>query len=89
MKHFQPADRRQQDRQPGRFAEIFRPAIDGADIHQNARTQCNPVQGEPVAGDGCLGLGAADQIVPAAIFQFVPGGGNEFLQRQIFAVQIV
>ena len=48
--------------------------VDRRDVDQDARAKRDPVEAEPVAPHGGLGLGAADQIVPRALLEVLARG---------------
>jgi hypothetical protein len=76
----QRADGRQDHRQAQLLAQHRGAGIDSLDVAQDARAEGEGVDGETVPLLGGLGLGAAHQVVPRALWEVAPRRRDELVQ---------
>ena len=79
IEHLQRADRGQDGRDAQLLAQEGGRRIDVGDVDQDARSECDAVEGEPIPTECRLRFRAADQVVPRALIQATAGFPNEFL----------
>src|SRR5258708_34613891 len=79
VEDLQGADRRQNGGDAQFLAQEGDGWIDVRDVDQDAWSERDFVEGEPVAAQGRFGLRATDQIVPGALWEATAGFPNEFL----------
>src|SRR6185369_3127372 len=83
----EPADRREEHRQPGFLLEKGGAAVDRAHVAQHARSERDRIERLAVALHRGLGLGAADQIAPRPRREVALRGGDDLLEgEELFRV---
>src|SRR5712691_7480505 len=79
MEHLQGANRREDGGDSQLLPQEGGGGIDVRHIDQDARTEGDPVEGQPVAPQGGFRLGTAHQIVPGSLVNTTAGFLDNFL----------
>ena len=80
VKDFERADRRQHDRQPQPAPEAIDRGVDPAHVAQHAGPERQRIEGNPVAPQRGLALGAADDVIPVVLVEVLARLLDDFVQ---------